>query len=528
MVRTTLKIIAVICLLGAACTNTSDEDAFEEATSSTEAASETSTSTTPATTEQATTSSGAMPESGAVGTLSEWKGQLAFLTVPLDHDDPNGPTIEVPVWRRDASDPEQRIGVLFVNPGGPGAAAHPLLADGSAFTPELEAHFDIVAVDPRGTFPATEVDCLRDFGAYVSSVDWSPDTPDEVEAMDAAMQAAVDECVERNVDVVAHISTMDTIHDMAVLVTALGEEQVSYLGPSYGSGLGAAFATAYPALVRAAVLDAAYHPMPKLVDAALIDFAATEALLARIVEECDADPGCPIEGGAQVAFERVSAAADAAPFAPDPDRPAFNQTALWYSILWSDAAGGGSADQLLTMVAAADSGNTAPLQRWYAEMTASLSAESTFSMGANLAITCLDYAYRGPPDVPDGFAARLEAVAPTYNAIFPTPEGFDPFTVPDECERWPVGPDQLPSPLSGRGAGPILVVSATGDPITPTSSAELLAADLINSTLLLVEDNRHGSYEAFPTNAARGCATEHIDRFLIELAPPPPGAVCGA
>ncbi len=519
MVRTTLVIIAVICLLGAACTNTTDEDASLEAATSTEAAPEASTST----------STEAVSElGGAVGTLSEWKGQLAYLTVPLDHDDPNGPTIEVPVWRRKASDPEKRIGVLLVNPGGPGIAAHHMLTDGSSLTPELRAHFDIVALDPRGTFPATEVDCFGDFGAYLSSVDWSPDTPDEVESIDAAMQAAVDECVERNADVVTHVSTMDTVHDMALLVTALGEEQVSYLGASYGSVLGAAFVTAYPALVRSAVLDAALHPALDQVDALLIDSAAAEALLMRIIEECDADPGCPIEGGAQAAFERVSAAADAEPFAPDPDLDAFNQMAFYFSVAWSDAAYGGPAGQLLTMVAAADGGNTAPLQRWYAEMTASLSAESTFSIGANFAIACLDYPYRGPPDVPDGFLARLEAVAPTYSAIFPNPAGFDPFTVPDECERWPVGPDQLPSPLSGEGAGPVLLVTATGDTRTPTAGAELLAAELINSTLLEVEDNRHVSYEAFPTNAARGCATEHIDRFLIEIVPPPPGAVCGA
>jgi len=529
MVRTTLTIIAAICLLGTACTDTTDEDTSEATTTSAAAAAETSTSTTSATAEQATTSTDAISDmGGAVGALSEWKGQLAFLTVPLDHDVPAGPTIEVPVWRQEASDPERRIGVLLVNPGGPGSPAHLLLTDGSAFSPELKAHFDIVALDPRGTFPVTEVDCLDDYGAYVSSVDWSPDTPDEVEAMDAAIQAAVDECVERNIDVLPHISTMDTVHDMALLVTALGEEQVSYLGRSYGSALGAAFATAYPALVRAAVLDAAYHPMLDMADAMLIDAVAIEGLLVRITEECDADPDCPIEGGAQAAFERVAAAADARPFASDPDLDAVNQMAFFFSIAWSDVANGGSADQLLKMVAAADGGNTAQLQRWYAEMTTSLSADSTFSLGANLAISCLDYAYRGPADVPDGFAAELEAVAPTYHAIFPNPEGFDPFSLLDECERWPVGPDLFPAPLSGEGAGPVLVVSATGDAVTPTSSAELLAAELIDSTLLLVEDNRHISYEAFPTNAARRCVTEAIDRFLTDLVPPPAGTVCGA
>ena len=45
---------------------------------------------------------------------------------------------------------------------------------------------------------------------------------------------------------------------MALLVDALGEEQVSYFGWSYGTTLGSAFVTEYPELVRAAVFDGAY------------------------------------------------------------------------------------------------------------------------------------------------------------------------------------------------------------------------------------------------------------------------------
>src|SRR4051812_44821855 len=50
--------------------------------------------------------------------------QCATAEVPLDYAHPNGPTQAVRVTRLAASGPvNQRIGSLFVNPGGPGAGA---------------------------------------------------------------------------------------------------------------------------------------------------------------------------------------------------------------------------------------------------------------------------------------------------------------------------------------------------------------------------------------------------------------------
>jgi hypothetical protein len=42
--------------------------------------------------------------------------------VPLDWDRPNGKKIELSVIRHLASRPAERIGSMFVNPGGPGAS----------------------------------------------------------------------------------------------------------------------------------------------------------------------------------------------------------------------------------------------------------------------------------------------------------------------------------------------------------------------------------------------------------------------
>jgi pimeloyl-ACP methyl ester carboxylesterase len=439
--------------------------------------------------------------------LSEWKGRRATLTVPLDYSDPDGASVDLPVWRWEATEPENRIGVLLVNPGGPGFPAGPLIQNAkTTFTGNLLSRFDIVALDPRGTFPETQADCVQ--VEELLSLDLIPDTAEEAAAADAVIQAMVNDCATDYADLLPHVSTMDTVHDLAVLVQALGEEEVSYLGTSYGTVLGAAFTTTYPELVRAAVLDAAIYshadPLAQQVAAA----EAFEATLIRIIQACDSSTDCPIEGAAQDAFERVSSAADTDPLDSDQRLPVVNQTAF-SRIIRSTASVSGDVRLLLAGVAAADGGDSTLLQQMFRE---ELGLYSDGSGG--FAVDCMDWPYRGESPLPDDTAAILAAAAPVTHAVFPAPIHIAP--IPELCERWPVGPDPMPRPLSGEGAGPVLVVASTGDTITPLEGAQQLASELVNATLLIAEHNQHGSYEPFSGNAARRCATDTIDAFLID------------
>ena len=461
---------------------------------------------------------------GLARELTAFSGAVATLTVPLDHDDPMGETIQVPVARAEATNPDLRIGVLLVNPGGPGYPASPLaiFAD-QVFTPELRERFDIVALDPRGTYPDTAVNCFTDVAGLFAAADYSPDSPAEVEALDEAIQGWVDDCEARHGTMLEHVSTMDTVHDMAMLAEALGEEQVSYFGFSYGTALGSAFVTEYPELVRAAVFDGAYLANSDPFDSVLDSNAAIDELLVRLFDECDADPECPITDGAQKAFTQLAASTDAEPIVGNRLLPIVNQQGFIAVIRFSDAAYGGSAEPLLAAVADANRGDYFKLQSLLADAAALLEAG-----GSALAISCMDYPYRDLVAVPDDALEQLEAAAPTLYEVFPNPEGFDPFSLPDDCMRWPTGPDLLPDPLDGAGAGPILVVTAAGDPVTPMASAERLAAALANGSLLVIDSNVHGTYmiDVPIRTDARRCGTEYMDRFLIDLEIPPEGTFC--
>ena len=66
---------------------------------------------------------GADPRHHRLAALPRPDVQCGSLSVPLDWARPDGPTVSVAVARNPADDPSQRIGALFLNPGGPGGSA---------------------------------------------------------------------------------------------------------------------------------------------------------------------------------------------------------------------------------------------------------------------------------------------------------------------------------------------------------------------------------------------------------------------
>ena len=460
----------------------------------------------------------------------EWtdeRRRLGSVEVPLDHDDPSAGTTTVRLRRAGARDPDRRIGVLFVNPGGPGVTGFSMVDRASRiFTREILQRFDIVAVAPRGTDTTVgSVSCLsRDERAELeSSVDWSPDAPGEAEALEAQIQAAVQRCADDNAELLDHVSTMDTVHDMARVVEALGEDQVSYAGASYGAPLGAAFATAYPGLVRAAVLDAAYHPAFDPVEVARASAVSEETRLVKLYDECDDNPDCPIDGDTRAAFERVARAADTQPLQSDPDLPPINESAFHSTIFFHPDVYAGAPDgPLYRAVADADAGDSDALQRRFRDLV-----RFQASFPALFPINCIDWPYRDSSPLPIDLPEQLADDSPLLSSLFPAPPVEYRSSSGGICEHWPAGPEPLPSPLSADGAGPVLVLGSTEDVVTPIGSAEFLRNELADAQMVYVESDLHGSYN-MSTAPEHRCATELIDALLIDLDQPPDGTVCTA
>lgn len=185
--------------------------------------------------------------------------ECAAVAVPLDYDEPDGETIEVWISRIASQDPDKRRGVLMLNPGGPGGAglAQPADMIGLGLPTTVSDTYDLIGMDPRGVGHSTPVSCgFTNEQAYSGNI---PPYAEDEAALDewaAAAKAVADQCAANDPDgVMAHMTTANTARDMDFIREALGEEQLSFYGASYGSVLGAAYASMFPSQSDRIVID---------------------------------------------------------------------------------------------------------------------------------------------------------------------------------------------------------------------------------------------------------------------------------
>ena len=218
--------------------------------------------------------------------------ECATLPVPLDHDDPGSPSIDLAVVRAPARDPARRLGSLVVNPGGPGASGVAYLrAAADSFPAELRERFDVVSFDPRGSGSSAPVDCVESLDPLFDEA-FSPITAAERAGLLRTVDALVAGCDERSGSLLARVSTDDTARDLERLRTALKERRLNFLGGSYGTFLGAVYASRFPNRVRTFVLDGAVDPSLNAVDSALVQAVGFEQSLDEFLDDCAVDLSC--------------------------------------------------------------------------------------------------------------------------------------------------------------------------------------------------------------------------------------------
>ena len=195
------------------------------------------------------------------GFLRKAGARCGMLTVPLDHADPTGPTIQLAVSRVKHRGPKDR-GVMFTNPGGPGGSGTSLAVLGQFVPGKVGRTYDWVGLDPRGigrSRPA--LTCDRRYNKIGTRPPYEPRT-----------QAILDEWVSRSAAYAAdcgssaaaallpHMRTTDIVADFESLREALHAEQVSFYGFSYGTYIAQVYATLHPERLDRLVLDGVVDP----------------------------------------------------------------------------------------------------------------------------------------------------------------------------------------------------------------------------------------------------------------------------
>jgi pimeloyl-ACP methyl ester carboxylesterase len=182
----------------------------------------------------------------------------------LNYSVPGSDQIRLVVVRHRATEPSRRLGTLFFNPGGPAGTATGQFAGWIDFFPaELRRRFDLVSWDPRGVGFSTPVQCfasLQAEGAFFGQYANPPVEAGQDRAYIRRWAAFGQRCSERVGRLLRHVGTVDTARDLDLLRQAVGEDELRYIGVSYGTFLGATYANLFPGRVGALVLDGNVAP----------------------------------------------------------------------------------------------------------------------------------------------------------------------------------------------------------------------------------------------------------------------------
>ncbi len=437
-----------------------------------------------------------------------------YLVVPLDHDNLEAGTIELYVVRHRRAEPTVRIGSLLVNPGGPGSGGSDLaLFAEQIYGPAILDHFDIVGFDPRGTgLSEPGIDCVDEYDPYFG-LDTGPDDEGEETALQAALAEFAAGCDERSGELLEHVTTADAARDLDLLRRALGEDEISYFGWSYGTLLGATWATLFPETVRAAVLDGAVNPTVGRIDGLVEQAAGFEATLGLFLEDCAGNARCAFHNGGDPgrALDDLLARIEIEEIPTARGRHALSSGVVEIGIanaLYDDAAWPGLARDLADAAAGDGSGLLAQYDAYNVRLD-----DGTYpdDLEAYFAISCAD-------DPSTGGVAEAIGVRPRFLAASPR-IGTTTAAEVMMCALWPPLPAD-PVAITGARAGPIVVVGNTGDPATPFEGSRRMADTLAEGVFVAVEANQHTAY------GLNGCIDDLIEAYLVDLTVPPSGTEC--
>ena len=373
---------------------------------------------------------------------------------------------------------------------------------------------EAVAVLPPFAFPVTDAE------------------QDQWRTGDQALSAA---CADRGGAIQNHMSTANVARDLDLLRQAVGDDQLNFLGYSYGSYIGTTYANLFPDRVGALVVDGVLNPIAWSTGSD--DESATLPFTSRL----GSDAGASSTLGEF--FRLCDAAGSDCALAPNAEAR--------YTALTQDALDGGIpvVDEMGTftlsyadLIATTLSVLYAP-DVWpdFAQALASL--EPASAGGARQRLDELSTALGTRTAVQEEYPNFIESFAgvacgetdnplrydawPTAAAAADERTGYfgRPWTWASSiCQPWPgQDADRYAGPWTAATANPVLVVGNSFDPATPYAGAQKVAELLPDSSLLTYTGWGHTAF-----GSGNFCVDSTVVNYLITRQAPAAGTVCEA
>jgi pimeloyl-ACP methyl ester carboxylesterase len=441
-----------------------------------------------------------------------FKGECATIPMPVDRRNPTGRTFQLAIGRLKALNPAQRIGVLFVHPGGPGGSGinSYIVGRGIPDDSPLRQYFDIVSFDQRGVVRSNPVVCSED--AVAQTPTEFPASQADYDKLLAFNDTLTKDCRKNTGALFDMVDTTSAVYDVDAIRAALGEDKVSLYGVSYGTQFWQQYAELFPNRIRAMAIDSNMdHSITSAYDYLKTTTEDQEMSFLQFAAWCDKTATCALYDRDTVAvWDSLHTKAEAGELIDPSTGRALSAEALRVEMFDAMYRPRDRWFGLATRLAALADGNPA--------VPAVRAVEADQVENSYPAIWCSDWHW----DVSSfaqlqSYRTRLaETVAPHTK--------LSPFWADiTSCLGWS-GPLRNPQHrLAISGTPPVLVATSRYDVATPYAWNIAAAQQVPNSVLLTYDGAAHSTFRNSPS-----CARGHIERYLIQLTMPPAGTHCPA
>ncbi len=216
--------------------------------------------------------------------------------MPVDYRHRGGDATTLGLVRFPAT--RDKIGSLVINPGGPGESGiEAAVGLVQSLPPQIRERFDLVGFDPRGVATSRPAiwcnsDADNDRLRTETQADYSPAGVAHIEE---ETKEYVDRCVAKmGKKFLANVGTDNVARDLDTIREALGDSKLTFLGYSYGTRIGAAYAEAFPKNIRAMILDGAIDPNADPVESDLRQAKGFQDAFNDYAKDCAKSPTCPL------------------------------------------------------------------------------------------------------------------------------------------------------------------------------------------------------------------------------------------
>lgn len=412
-----------------------------------------------------------------------------------------------------------RRGVIIVHFGGPGSkGTETLPLAWPALPQQIRDDFDVASFDQLGT----SLECGQNQVSSLAAFDWTAPAPG-VGMADRWYTEMVSACTDTLLEDAPDggVGTIAAARDADELRRALDASTVSFLGYSYGTAVGLAYASLFPTYVRSMVLDgpAGDYLDPQGERMTLRQARAFQDAFDEFLRQCGQDPACPFysAGNPTAAFvalwEKLAAPVRSTVFGPDGQREqvvgrAQLATAV-SAALYSQTDGWPVLAKALQSAATGDYQPVVSLYDGYYDVR-NVDGHDVYGpqVGSYALTTCADWG-----------EWRTDSLAPerlkVLNLIGPM------------AGSWAVGnckgaraEDPIDS-LHSATQAPVLIVASMHDPATPADSVEEFSARFDGPhEVLWVQSWGHAMF----ANDNSRCVDRVVTSFLVQ--PELTGATC--